>query len=178
MKRGSTVLVWLLFGIFLFAGPSRAVCPEDTSDNGVCDTLYIEVWPGDNVFYSFPHFVRFPIRVTNDIPDPSVDSICGLVIPLCFSSANPSANAVIDPQYNKCGSGDLYPFPELNRSIFRHLPSMEDPQEHNFMMDYSEEMISLEWDTRILDISQGNNFWPCSGGDHNLYHSRHHDDLH
>jgi hypothetical protein len=36
---------------------------------------------------------------------------------------------------------------------------MEDPQEHNWIMDQSEHLVALEWGTRILDLSDGNHFW-------------------
>jgi hypothetical protein len=157
MRRSSFASIWLLLWILLFVGSSWAQCPEDPNDNGVCDTLYIEIWPGDDLPVSFPHYARFPIRVTNDIPDASIDSIAGFVIPLCFTSANPSANAEIEANKN---NGNLYPSPDLNNSIFRHLPSMEDPQERNFMMDLSEPYyLGLAWDTRILDIGGGDHFW-------------------
>jgi hypothetical protein len=94
--------------------------------------------------------------VTNDIPDPYIDSIAGIVIPLGFTSSNAAANAVIPASKNNT---DLYPFPDLENSIFRHMPSMADPQEENFMMDYAEHMIGLDWDTRILDLGTGDHFW-------------------
>jgi hypothetical protein len=135
---------------------SWAQCPEDPNDNGVCDTLYIEVWLGDEWVVGFPSLVRFPIRVTSDIIDPAVDSLSAIVIPLSFTSTNPSANAQIQAAKNNT---NLYPFPDLENSIFRHLPSMADPQERNFMMDYSEQMMGQEWDTRILDLGTGDRFW-------------------
>jgi hypothetical protein len=118
----------------------------------VCDTLYIEIWPEDDWVEGFPHIVRFPIRVTSDIPDPDIDSIAGMVIPLSFTSTNPLANVQIEAAKN---TTDLYPFPNLDNSIFRHLPSMADPQERNFMMDYSEQGTGADWDTRILDLTAG-----------------------
>jgi len=135
---------------------SWAQCPEDPNDNGICDTLYIEIWPGDQDVVYFPHYARFPIRVTNDIPDPEVDSIAGIVTPLLFTSSNASANVRIEVARN---TTDLYPFPDLDNSIFRHLPDMATATERNFMMDYAEQMIGLEWDTRILDIGGGTHFW-------------------
>jgi hypothetical protein len=156
MKRNLFVLAWLILGVALLVGYTWAQCPEDPNDNGLCDTLYIEVWPWDDWVYGFPEVVRFPIRVTNDIPDPDVDSMAGMVIPLSFTSTNPLANAQIEAARNHT---DLYPFPDLDNSIFRHLPSMSDPQERNFMMDYAEQMLGLEWDTRILDLGAGDRFW-------------------
>ena len=137
-------------------GQAWAQCPEDPVDNGMCDTLYIEIWPGDQDLQSLPHYARFPIRVTNDIPDPEVDSIAGIVVPLSFTSSNSSANVRIEAARNHTY---LYPFPDLDNSIFRHLPDMATATERNFMMDYAEQMIDLEWDTRILDIGGGTHFW-------------------
>ncbi|MGB2982042.1 MAG: dockerin type I repeat-containing protein [Candidatus Zixiibacteriota bacterium] len=156
MRRSPLVLACLVFGVVCFFSQSWAQCPEDPNDNGVCDTLYIEIWPGDDWVEGFPHIVRFPIRVTNDIPDPDIDSIAGMVVPLSFASTNPLANAQIEAARN---TADLHPFPDLDNSIFRHMPSMVDPQERNWMMDLSEQMVGREWDTRILDIGTGDHFW-------------------
>ena len=156
MKRNLLVLTCLVLGALFLIGRTWAACPEDPNDNGVCDTLYIEIWPEDDWVEGFPHIVRFPIRVTSDIPDPSIDSIAGIVIPLCFTSTNPSANVEIQATKNNT---DVYPFPDLENSIFRHLPSMADPQERNWMMDLSEQGTGLEWDTRSLDIGGGTHFW-------------------
>ncbi|MGB2769482.1 MAG: hypothetical protein WBC88_07125, partial [Candidatus Zixiibacteriota bacterium] len=145
MRRISLVLIGLALGMLLFPGQSWAACPEHPNDNGECDTLYVEIWPGDDqIIPPGPHFVRFPLRVTNDIPNPVLDSIAGFVIPLCFTSSNANANAIIDPERNKCGSEDLIRWGhpgayDLNNSIFRDLPSMEDPQELNWMMRLSDE---------------------------------------
>ncbi|MGB2805507.1 MAG: hypothetical protein WBD64_11505, partial [Candidatus Zixiibacteriota bacterium] len=96
MKRNLLVLTCLVLGALFLVGQSWAACPEDPNDNGICDTLYVEIWPGDDWPSGFPHFVRFPIRVTNDIPDPDIDSIAGMVVPLSFASTNPLANAQIE----------------------------------------------------------------------------------
>lgn len=126
-------------------------------DNGIPDTAYIEVYPPDQYQVSFPANVRFTIQVTNDIPDPYIDSIAGMgEFPFCFTSSNPAANARIEAAHNNT---NLYPFSDLNNSIFRHLPSMQDPQDRNWMMDLSEPGMGLEWDTRILDLGGGNHFW-------------------
>jgi hypothetical protein len=124
-------------------------------DNGVPDTLYLEIYPGDDVNI-YPVEVRFNMRVTNDIPDPYIDSIAGICIPFCFTSSNPAANALIPADKNNT---NVYPFPDLENSIFRHMPSMAYPQERNWMMDYSEQMTGVDWDTRILDLGGGVHFW-------------------
>jgi hypothetical protein len=152
MRRNLIILTLMVFVVLLFFGQSRAQCFPN--DNGVCDTLYVEIWPGDEEAWPpWPNYARFPIRVTNDIPNPIIDSIVGLVIPLYFVTSNPSANVTIDPQYNRCGTSDLFPSPDLDRSIFRHLPDMATEDETNWMMKLSERMDGSEWDTRILDLS-------------------------
>lgn len=149
MRRISLVLIGLTLGVLLLPGQSWAACPEDPNDNGVCDTLYVEKYSGDETVYPpAPWFVRFAIRVTNDIPDSAVDSIAGLVIPLCYSWSG-AGYCSLSGYWNNTNT---YPFPDLERSIFRHLPSMDDPQERNFMMDYAEQGTGVDWDTRILDL--------------------------
>ncbi|MGB7062593.1 MAG: hypothetical protein WBF13_09625 [Candidatus Zixiibacteriota bacterium] len=156
MKRNLIVLAWLVLGVVFFASQTWAQCPEDPNDNGVCDTLYIEIWPGDDWVVGFPSFVRFPIRVTNDIPDPDIDSIAGIVIPLCFTSTNAGANATIDIAKNNT---NLFPFPDLENSIFQHLPTMDTltATDRNFLMDISYGY--LTWASRELVLSGGTTFW-------------------
>jgi len=118
-------------------------------DNGVPDSLYITC-PDSFQYHDPPWDVHISLFVTNDIPNPVIDSIAGIVVILSYRPTNPSANVRADVAKNTV---DLYPYPNLNASIFRHLPSMEDPQIRNWMMDYSEPGLGLEWDTRILDIT-------------------------
>ncbi|UCB52571.1 MAG: dockerin type I repeat-containing protein [Candidatus Zixiibacteriota bacterium] len=148
MKRNLlllSVMTWVALGFTL----------AQAQDNGVPDTLYLEIYPGDDVNI-YPAEVRFNLRVTNDIPDPYIDSIAGICLPFCFTSSNPAANALIPSAKNNT---NVYPFPDLDNSIFRHMPSMADPQERNFMMDYSEQVTGVDWDTRILDLGGGVHFW-------------------
>jgi hypothetical protein len=141
------------------AGSGWAWRGQDPNDNGICDSLYITC-PDSFQHHDPPWDVRIPLYVTNDIPDPVIDSIAGMVILLCYRPTNPAANVHVDPAKNKCGAGDLHPYPDLNPSIFRHLPSMENPQIRNWMMDYSEPGLGLEWDTRIFDFTSGqDNLW-------------------
>jgi hypothetical protein len=155
MRRN--LLLVILAGLFLvWAAPAQAQCPEDPNDHGLCDTLFAEVYASDALVGAEPRQVRVLIRLTNDIPDPAIDSIPAMCIALCFTSSNLAANVVLDPSYNGV---HLHPSPELNQSIFRHIPSMESPVENNWMMDLAEEGSGEEWDSRILDLSQGDNFW-------------------
>jgi hypothetical protein len=156
MKRNLLIFAWAILGLLFLCVPGLAVCPEDPNDSGECDTLYLEIFPGDEHFIPpGPRFARFPIYVTHDVPESNLDSIAAFVIPLRYFSSNDNANAVIDPYYNNT---DLYPFPTIDRSIFRHLV-VDFETTYNWMMTISEALIGLEWDTRILDVSEGNNFW-------------------
>ncbi|MGB7060899.1 MAG: hypothetical protein WBF13_00925, partial [Candidatus Zixiibacteriota bacterium] len=157
MRRSPLALACLVFGAACFFSQSWAQCPEDPNDNGVCDTLYIEIWRDDDTPWPpFPHFVRFPIRVTNDIPDPDIDSIAGIVIPLCFTSTYAGANATIDIAKNNTNH---FPFPDLENSIFQHLPTMDTltATDRNFLMDISYGY--LTWNTRELVLDGGTTFW-------------------
>ncbi|UCB53466.1 MAG: dockerin type I repeat-containing protein [Candidatus Zixiibacteriota bacterium] len=137
----------------LFVGLTGAAWAQD---NGIRDSLYITC-PDSFQYTDPPWDVRVSLLVTNDIPNPVIDSIAGMVILLCYRPTNPSANAHAEPAKN---TTLVHPYPDLNASIFRHLPSMEDPQIRNWMMDYSEPGLGLEWDTRILDLTSGdNNLW-------------------
>jgi hypothetical protein len=157
MKRVILVLIGVALGMLLLPGQGWAQCLDDGNDNGIRDTLYIEIYPDDQPFWPPPEFVRFSLYVTHDIVYPAIDSIAGFVIPLCFTSSNPAARCTLDPANNNTS---VYPWPDLDGSIFRHLPSMEDPEVRNWMMDLSAVGTGLEWDTRILDISTtGYNIW-------------------
>ncbi|UCB53467.1 MAG: dockerin type I repeat-containing protein [Candidatus Zixiibacteriota bacterium] len=142
--------------LFALAGSAWAVCPEQPNDNGICDTFYVDVFEGDELFLDGPQQIRFPLRLTNDIPDPSIDSIAGMCIALCFTTSNPAANPTIEVSYNNT---NVSPQPNLEGSIFRHLPSMDDPQEQNWMMNLGEQGSGQDWDTKVFDLSQGDNFW-------------------
>ncbi|MGB2988500.1 MAG: hypothetical protein WBC98_00940, partial [Candidatus Zixiibacteriota bacterium] len=86
------------------ADVSRAVCPEDPNDHGVCDTLYVELYSPDAMFTGPGHLVRVPVFITNDIIDPNIDSIAGMVIPLCYTHTNPAAYCSLPPLWNRAPS--------------------------------------------------------------------------
>ena len=158
MKRNLLILAGVIFGVFGFSSFAMAQC--NPGDNGVCDTLYVEVYRPDQQFEPPPpHFVRFPIYVTHDVPNLYIDSIAGFVIPLCFTSTNPAAGCTLDGAYNTTA---LHPFPNLDRSIFRNLPNPSPPPDSipNRMMQMSYDLVS-GWDTIILDLlsSPDYHFW-------------------
>jgi hypothetical protein len=154
MKRNLLLIIAsIVLVVSFFAGHSDAVCPEDPNDNGECDTMYVEIFPPDQDAYLDPppFLVRYPIYVTHDLPDPEVDSIGSFVIPLCYTSSNPSANCDLPTEWN--GTGGLW----WDKSIFRHLVDGSDTT-RNWMLSLAEELTGKEWDTRILDISN-EHFW-------------------
>ncbi|MGB2804424.1 MAG: hypothetical protein WBD64_05965, partial [Candidatus Zixiibacteriota bacterium] len=162
MKRNLLLLAVMILVAFGFNLAQGAQHPNDM---GVADTLYLEVWPDDigHGGGDYPVDVKYAMYVTNDIPDDTRDSIAGFVVPLCYTSSNTAANATIVAGKNNCGAQDLiramHPVPfNLNNSIFQDLPSMEDPQVLNWMMDMSD-LYGPEWDTRILNLGTGSEFW-------------------
>lgn len=154
MKQYLLILVWLVVGILFFAGKSGAVCPQDTVDNGICDTMNVEVWPGDEEFQSPGQLARFPIYITHDNPDP-VDSISCFVLPFCYTHTNPSKYCSVTAYWNEI----LFTTPKLPRSIFRHLPDMSNPVVHNWMMDRFQAGHGEEWNGVIIDLNGTSHFW-------------------
>ena len=143
--------------VFLLVGGSVwAQCPEQPNDNGLCDTMYVQVYECDSLFAGEARDIRVPIFVTSDIPDPVIDSISGIVIPLCYTSSNAAADVTIPPVINNTC---IYPGPTIDNSIFRHMPDNATEEISNFMMSYSGALMGWGWDTRIMDLSMANNFW-------------------
>jgi hypothetical protein len=137
-----------------------AACPEDANDLGECDTIYTEVYPPDQLFEgSPPYFVRFPIYVTHDQntqPNGEPDSIAAFQIILSWEHSNASKYCSLSDYWNNTA---LYPYPNTDRSVFRHFMGNGDTLIHNWMMDLSQEEMGLEWDTRILDLYGNSHFW-------------------
>lgn len=110
-------------------------------DSGAPDTLYAEVYPSDVVTAGF---VRVPLYVTHDIVNPAVDSISAIVIPLCWHVTSPVTYCSTSEWWNNVA---LYPSPDRDRSIFRHLEGTS-----NWMMNLSEQEPGGGWDFRFLDL--------------------------
>ena len=163
MKRNSLILAWLMFcGLLFFSrfallttSQSWAACPQDPKDNGLCDTLYVEIFPNDRIFNPpGPNFVRFPIYVTHDIPNSQVDSIAGFVLPLCYEHSNSSAYCSLSNYWNNnVVSGHTF-----SRSIFRDLMQDNDTI-HNWISDLYEQDPSYAWAIRIVNLDGISHFW-------------------
>ena len=158
MKRNLLILAWVFFGVFGLSSFAMAQC--NPGDNGVCDTLYVEAYLPDQQFQPPPpHFVRFPIYVTHDVPDPYRDSLAGFIIILDYYHSNPSKYCSLSTYWNNTS---VYPWPNLDRSIFRNLPNPSPPPDSipNRMMQMSYDLVSA-WSTIILDLTSAPDyhFW-------------------
>jgi len=124
------LLVVVVISILWPSDLSIGACPEDTVDSGICDTLYVEVFPPDTLFVGPGQLVRVPIYVTHDIPNSEIDSIPGFTIPLCYAHTNETKYCSLSRYWNNTTfSGSSLP-----RSIFRHLVAGTDTI-HNWFMD-------------------------------------------
>jgi hypothetical protein len=153
MKRNLLLLAVMVTMVFGFYSLSAAQCPEDPNDLGECDTLRLEAYGPDTVFTPpGPADVRVPLFVTHDDntqPDGNPDSISAFILPLCFTYSNTAANVTVDPLKNHT---NLYPFPDLDNSIFQHLPDMATETISNWMMTLSEDFSGRQWDQIILNL--------------------------
>lgn len=139
--------------VFVDCQSSEAQCPEDTSDLGICDTMYYELWPPDASMIPWfggacPYLARIPIYVTHDLST-SADSICGFSIPMCYTHTNPSKRCSLSNHWNYPGIINVDP--AVDRSCFRHMPDMTTAIVRNRMMDLNSDFVS-GWDFISLDL--------------------------
>ncbi|MGB8657299.1 MAG: dockerin type I domain-containing protein [Candidatus Zixiibacteriota bacterium] len=155
MKRNTIFLLAVMAVISGSFSPCWGLCPEEPNDPEKCDTLYVEEWAPDALFGPPGlRFVRVPLYVTHDVPNPVTDSIAAFVIPLCFSHTNPDQYCSVSAYWNMASFGFPPPHP---RSIFRHLVEDGDTI-HNWMMDQFEEGNEEEW-ALILNLDGTSHFW-------------------
>ncbi len=152
-------LILLVGYILVFCNSAWGYCPQDTLDRGQCDTMYIEPWPPDIAdsvcSRPGPYFVKVPIYITDDIYASYNDSIRAFVIPLCYTHSNPAKYCSVTTYMNRI----LWTGTNPARSIFRHLPSNDDIQVHNWMMDLYDIGEGGEWDFIVLDLDGTTHFW-------------------
>jgi hypothetical protein len=146
------VFLFLTVAVFFGAGISAyAQCPTE-NDAGICDSLILESYDIVQVGgESFPVFATVEILVSHDIVSATVDSLAGFVVPLAYTSSNVAAYCSVSSWWNGISIISVAPEVTQNRSIFRHLPSMQDPQIHNKMMDLNADFFS-GWDFIVLDL--------------------------
>jgi hypothetical protein len=134
MKRKLLIFTYVVFGVLFIFGQSWGQCPEDTIDSGICDTLYVETYRPDQLPQgSPPYFVRFLISITHDVPDPSIDSLQAIVIPLCYTHTNTSTYCSLGSFWNTTLLPD-YPNWE-EHSVFRDLEISPGDTIFNWMAD-------------------------------------------
>jgi len=147
MKALLIFLAIVLVSILWPANLSLGACPADPNDNGLCDTLYVEVHPPDAGFSGSGSLIRVPIRVTNDLTNP-MDSIAEFLIPLCYTHSNPTKYCSLSSYWNTT----YFSGSPAVRSIFRHLDG-----EHNWMMDQAGYPQGA-W-SAILQLDGTSHFW-------------------
>ena len=91
------------------------------------------------------------VKITHDIFNAAVDSLGGMVIPLCYYRTNPDKYCSLSSYWNNTF---VVPLPGLERSIFRHMLP-----DSNWMMTLSEAIDGSEWDTRDLVMSGDSTFF-------------------
>ena len=133
------------------ADTSLAQCPEDPNDNGICDTLYVEVYPPDVRFIGPGHAVRVPIYVTHDLPGAMIDSIAGMVIPLYYTHTNPTKYCSLSVYWNV-----LEPYLAPSRSVFRDL---NDTTHNRFLEMYGPSSPGWYYDFALGVSTEDQHFW-------------------
>ncbi len=141
--------------VLFWSALAWAVCPEFPNDNGLCDTLYEEVYPPDATFTNPGHLARAPFFVTHDVPNPEIDSISAIIIPLRFTHTNPTKYCSVSTYWNRISWSQA----NLPRSIFRHLVTSTGDTIHNWMMDQYEEGQDEEWNDIQLNLDGTSHFW-------------------
>ena len=145
MKRLTFSLLFLVMAVVVLGNWSWAACPEAPLDNGNCDTLKVTC-PDAIQTGAGPYLVRFPMWITHDVPDSSIDSIAAMVIPLCYTNTNPTAYCSVGSYWNRIL------WSQLHRSIFRDLVVGTDTS-FNWMMALYNLEEGAEWDGIILDLN-------------------------
>lgn len=142
MKRD--FLVFLVLLVLATGSSAWCSCSQDTVDHGICDTMYVEPWPGDSLgapqVGSGPYLVRVPIYVTHDVPA-DIDSIAGFAFPLCYTKATNTAKYCSLSTY---WNTSTFTGGSSARSIFRHIVSGTDTL-HNWMMDLAQQDPPVQW---------------------------------
>jgi hypothetical protein len=154
MRRGLLTLVAVGISILICSSLSWAQCPEDTVDQGSCDTLHVTCFDCERTPGTGPFHIQVPILVTHDQTAP-VDSIAGFVIPLTWTRTNPSAFCSLSAYWNTTST--LYLYPDFStRSVFRHIVNPADSTDtlmHNRMAHLADDFGGRDWDSRIVDVS-------------------------
>ncbi|MGB8658345.1 MAG: FlgD immunoglobulin-like domain containing protein [Candidatus Zixiibacteriota bacterium] len=157
MKRDFLILLVLFFAL---SAPAWCTCPADTVDLNNCDSVYLEPASQDlPTGPTYPDSIRVSIFITTDdvIGDPVVDSIAGVIVPLCVTHTNPAKFCSLSDYRNKTALPGPATFA---RSIFRPING-----ETTWMNDLwlAGDGAVEDWDTKILSLGNGagdsTHFW-------------------
>jgi hypothetical protein len=142
------LLVVVVISILWPSDLSFGACPEDTMDNGICDTLYVEIFPPDTLFTGPGQLVRVPIFVTHDVSNPNVDSIADFAISLCYTHTNPAKYCSVSQYWNNT----FYQGHNLPRSIFRNLVLPSGDTLYNWMLRVKEmgDLLGENWRWNVI----------------------------
>jgi len=153
MKRNLLLLAVMILAVLAFSN-LYAQCPQDANDNGNCDTLYLETWPGDATF-SGPGIYKVSLYVLHDVTVPAVDSLAAFVWPLCYTHSNPAKYCSVSTYWNAAGGANAY----SDRGIFRDLPSNATPTVANWMREMFLLGDGSEWDNLTLNLDGTSHYW-------------------
>ncbi len=84
------------------------------NDNGVCDTLRLEVYPPDTIFSGPGQLVRVTLHFTSD--SPAGESLAAFLVPLCYTHTNPDKYCSLSAYWNTNRRAAT----EMERSVFRN----------------------------------------------------------
>ncbi len=153
----------LVFGLFF--SYSWAACPQAPNDPGECDTFHLELYDSANgniggYTGAWPRNIYFPMYVTNDVPDPTTDSIHVFLIPLSITHSNATAYCTISTYWNwNVTFGGV----NLPRCIWRNFPTNSDTSR---MMWWYNEGNGAEWNGKYFDFSSRDSIWSVVGGEY------------
>jgi len=148
----------LLFGviglfILLWSTLAWAQCPEDKIDLGKCDTLHLVAL--DTICSSFPCNVEVLMLITHDANEIGrsgfEDSISSFVVPLTWTTTNPSAYCSLGEYWNS--TTILYPDSNFEMSVFRHAVRGTDTLYHNRMAEMANDFSRRDWDTKLVEMN-------------------------
>jgi hypothetical protein len=162
MKR-SFLPIAVVVSLLVLFNLSWGQCPQDPTDLGICDTLYVETFGSDHVYDATGVYdsVRVAIYVTHDSNTfywdgggkYIQDSIAAFTIPLKFSKSG-CADSVVFPTYglwnNKYDSPYIPPF---KRSIFRDIVDTHTEPPETVYNRYNYMRNQLFWDAWTVQVN-------------------------
>jgi len=105
------------------------------------------------------YLIRYPLLLTHDVSDLSIDSIAGMQFPLCYTHSNPAAYCSVSDYWNKTTVVGA----TLPRSIFRHIERAPGDTLYNWMLTQYLQGLDLgedwKWANILLNLDGTSHFW-------------------